>query len=97
MLAQILYKICSTQANLKSILSGLVAAAFASLNSPESDDRQPSPKSVKQTRTQQIDSQISKASDVNSLLVVAEMPVVSRRHALKVSRLAVVILADDGT
>ncbi|KOB67296.1 Uncharacterized protein OBRU01_20283 [Operophtera brumata] len=65
---------------------GLVAAAFASLNSPESDGRTPSPKSAKQTRTQQIDNQILKASDVNSLLVVAEMPVVSRRHALKVMK-----------
>lgn len=65
---------------------GLVAAAFASLNSPEDEsNKKPSPKSIKQSRTQQLDSQISSATDINSLLLVAENPVVSRRHALKVS------------
>ncbi|KAI5635146.1 FAST kinase-like protein, subdomain 2 domain-containing protein [Phthorimaea operculella] len=64
--------------------SGLVAAAFASLNAPESEEiRKPSPKSAKLSRLQQLDSQIVKATDVNSLLLVAENPVVSRRHALK--------------
>lgn len=73
-----------------TIFSGLVAAAFASLNSPESDDqRKPSPKSVKQNRQQLLDTQILKATDVNSLLVVAEQPIVSRRHALKVSSITI--------
>ncbi|XP_053605981.1 uncharacterized protein LOC128672704 isoform X2 [Plodia interpunctella] len=63
---------------------GLVAAAFASLNKPETEDtRKPSPKSVKQSKTQQLDTQIIKATDVESLLVVAENSVISRRHALK--------------
>ncbi|KAM3956288.1 LOW QUALITY PROTEIN: FAST kinase domain-containing protein 4 [Aphomia sociella] len=62
---------------------GLVAAAFASLNDPEADIKKPSPKSVKQNKLQQLDHQILKATDVNSLLVVAENSVVSRRHALK--------------
>ncbi|KAI8421246.1 hypothetical protein MSG28_008303 [Choristoneura fumiferana] len=64
--------------------SGLVAAAFATLNTPETEDsKRPSHKSAKQGRAQQIDMQIVKAMDVNSLLLVAENPVVSRRHALK--------------
>ncbi|CAH2040148.1 unnamed protein product, partial [Iphiclides podalirius] len=64
--------------------AGLVAAAFASLHISESDDnKKPSPKSVKQNRNQILDSQILKATDLNSLLLVAENPVVSRRHALK--------------
>ncbi|XP_061384869.1 FAST kinase domain-containing protein 4 [Danaus plexippus] len=63
--------------------SGLLAAAFASLNEVEVDNRKPSPKSFKQSKTQQIDGQISKANDINSLLLVAENPIVSRRHALK--------------
>ncbi|XP_038221665.1 FAST kinase domain-containing protein 4 [Zerene cesonia] len=62
---------------------GLVAAAFATLNTPESEIRKPSPKSIKISRTQQLDNQILKATDVNMLLVVAENPVISRRHALK--------------
>ncbi|CAB3226971.1 unnamed protein product [Arctia plantaginis] len=65
--------------------AGLVAAAFASLNTIDADEvkQKPSPKSVKYTRAQQLDSQIMKATDLNNLLVVAENPVVSRRHALK--------------
>ncbi|XP_023940990.2 FAST kinase domain-containing protein 4 [Bicyclus anynana] len=64
--------------------SRLVAAAFASLNSPEEDSKKkPSTKSIKLNRTQQLDGQILSANDVNSLLIVAENPVVSRRHALK--------------
>ncbi|XP_049870508.1 FAST kinase domain-containing protein 4 isoform X2 [Pectinophora gossypiella] len=64
--------------------SGLVAAAFASLNTPESaETKRPSPKSAKLSRLQQLDNQILKATDINSLLLVAENPVVSRRHALK--------------
>ncbi|OWR47923.1 hypothetical protein KGM_210585 [Danaus plexippus plexippus] len=66
--------------------SGLLAAAFASLNEVEVDNRKPSPKSFKQSKTQQIDGQISKANDINSLLLVAENPIVSRRHALKVMK-----------
>ncbi|XP_060802175.1 FAST kinase domain-containing protein 4 [Amyelois transitella] len=63
---------------------GLVAAAFASLNNPDTEDkRKPSLKSVKQSKSQQMDMQITKATDVNSLLVVAENSIVSRRHALK--------------
>ncbi|XP_063368404.1 FAST kinase domain-containing protein 4 [Cydia amplana] len=68
----------------KDTKSGLVAAAFATLNSPETyEPKRPSPKSVKQSRTQQMDMQIVKATDINGLLAVAENPVVSRRHALK--------------
>ncbi|XP_047997178.1 FAST kinase domain-containing protein 4 [Leguminivora glycinivorella] len=68
----------------KDTKSGLVAAAFATLNTPETDEpKRPSPKSVKQSRTQQMDIQIVKATDINGLLAVAEHPVVSRRHALK--------------
>ncbi|XP_072929420.1 FAST kinase domain-containing protein 4-like [Epargyreus clarus] len=64
--------------------ASLVAAAFAALNSPEVDEKKkPSAKSVKQSRMQQLDSQILRANDVNSLLVVAENSIVSRRHALK--------------
>ncbi|XP_050678006.1 FAST kinase domain-containing protein 4 [Leptidea sinapis] len=63
--------------------SGLVAAVFASLNNPDSEIRKPSPKSVKTSRIQQLDTQISSATDINTLLHVAESPVVSRRHALK--------------
>lgn len=72
---------------MKTSVVGLVAAAFASLNSPEgvSSSMTPSPKSVKQSRLQQVESQIARAGDVNSLLAVAEMPVLSRKHALKVS------------
>lgn len=76
--------------------AGLVAAAFASLNNIDGtaeDKRKPSPKSVKYTRGQQIDGQIQKADDLNSLLVVAENSVVSRRHALKM----VSILSDWST
>ncbi|CAK1578943.1 unnamed protein product [Parnassius mnemosyne] len=63
---------------------GLLAAAFAALNSTDTEDRRkPSPKSVKQNRNQMLDHQILKANDVNSLLLVAENSVVSRRHALK--------------
>ncbi|XP_063827727.1 FAST kinase domain-containing protein 4 [Ostrinia nubilalis] len=66
------------------INKGLVAAAFASLNSPESDDKKkPTHKSLKPNKGQMLDSQIQKATDINSLLVVAENSVVSRRHALK--------------
>ncbi|XP_075976149.1 FAST kinase domain-containing protein 4 isoform X2 [Anticarsia gemmatalis] len=76
---------------------GLVAAAFASLTNldtnPPEDKKKPSPKSVKYSRAQQIDGQIQKAVDLNSLLVVAENPVVSRRHALKM----VSILSDWAT
>ncbi|XP_026498467.2 FAST kinase domain-containing protein 4 isoform X1 [Vanessa tameamea] len=62
----------------------LVAAAFASLNSPEQDEKKkPSAKSVKQSRAQQLDSQIIRATDVESLLLAAENPVISRKHALK--------------
>ncbi|CAH2085882.1 unnamed protein product [Euphydryas editha] len=62
----------------------LVAAAFASLNAPDDDERRkPSVKSMKQSRTQQLDSQILRATDVETLLLAAENPVVSRRHALK--------------
>ncbi|XP_028026243.1 FAST kinase domain-containing protein 4 [Bombyx mandarina] len=65
--------------------SGLVAAAFAHLNSESeiTTTKKPSPKSAKISRHQQLENQISKAADVNSLLLVAENPVVSRRHALK--------------
>ncbi|KAL0881340.1 hypothetical protein ABMA27_001220 [Loxostege sticticalis] len=64
--------------------SGLVAAAFASLNNPETDEKKkPTHKSAKLNKAQMLDSQIQKANDVNSLLVVAENSVVSRRHALK--------------
>ncbi|XP_059054529.1 FAST kinase domain-containing protein 4 [Achroia grisella] len=63
--------------------SGLVAAVFASLSNPESVVQKPSPKSLKQNRVQQLDSEILKATDVDSLLVVAENSTVSRRHALK--------------
>ncbi|CAK1543782.1 unnamed protein product [Leptosia nina] len=63
--------------------TGLVAAAFATLNAPESEISKPSSKSLKMTKTQILDNQILKAVDVNSLLSVAENPVVSRRHALK--------------
>lgn len=63
---------------------GLVAAVFATLNSPEEDDnKKPSPKSLKQNKVQLLDHQIQKANDIDSLLVVAENAVVSRRHALK--------------
>ncbi|XP_034828542.1 FAST kinase domain-containing protein 4 [Maniola hyperantus] len=73
-----------TPASAAKETSSLVAAAFASLNAPEDETRKkPSTKSIKQNRTQQLDSQILGATDVNSLLVVAENPVVSRRHALK--------------
>ncbi|GBP21601.1 FAST kinase domain-containing protein 4 [Eumeta japonica] len=66
--------------------SGLVAAAFASLNSPDipSEGNKTSPKSVKLSKFQQIDIQIAKANDLNSLLVFAESAIVSRRHALKI-------------
>ncbi|XP_063635468.1 FAST kinase domain-containing protein 4 [Cydia splendana] len=78
----------------KDTKSGLVAAAFATLNSPETDEpKRPSPKSVKQSRTQQMDMVIVKATDINGLLAVAENPVVSRRHALKM----VSILSDWST
>ncbi|XP_063387941.1 FAST kinase domain-containing protein 4 [Cydia fagiglandana] len=78
----------------KDTKSGLVAAAFATLNSPETDEpKRPSPKSVKQSRTQQMDMLIVKATDINGLLAVAENPVVSRRHALKM----VSILSDWST
>lgn len=88
------YEICVNHnsilyiSNKGHIISGLVAAAFASLNNIEAVDekRKPSPKSVKHTRAQQIDAQILKAGDLNSLLLVAESPVVSRRHALKVNK-----------
>ncbi|CAH0724022.1 unnamed protein product, partial [Brenthis ino] len=64
--------------------SNLVAAAFASLNTPEDEyKKKPSPKSLKLSRVQQLDTEILKATDINTLLVVAENPVVSRRHALK--------------
>ncbi|XP_041968027.1 FAST kinase domain-containing protein 4 [Aricia agestis] len=64
--------------------TGLVAAAFASLNAPDDETpKKPSPKSIKLSHMQQLDSQIGKAADVNSLLLVAENPIVSRRHALK--------------
>lgn len=65
--------------------SGLVAAAFASLSAEEQghDKKKPSPKSVKHSRAHQLEAQIQKAGDLNSLLIVAENPVVSRRHALK--------------
>lgn len=64
---------------------GLVAAAFASLNTPEDEyKKKPTPKSLKLSRVQQLDTEILKATDINTLLVVAENPVVSRRHALKV-------------
>lgn len=70
------------------LLTGLVAAAFASLNTSESDDtKKPSPKSLKQSRNQILDGQILKAKDVNTLLLVAENPIVSRRHALKVTKM----------
>ncbi|XP_068624256.1 FAST kinase domain-containing protein 4-like [Battus philenor] len=63
---------------------GLVASVFASLNSLDNEvSSKPSPKSVKLNRNQILDNEIAKADDVNSLLVVAENPVVSRRHALK--------------
>ncbi|XP_045535218.1 FAST kinase domain-containing protein 4 isoform X1 [Papilio machaon] len=76
--------ITSPETNGKDNTTGLVAAAFASINSPESEDsRKPSPKSVKLNRHQILDNEIAKANDVNSLLVVAENPIVSRRHALK--------------
>ncbi|XP_045449411.1 FAST kinase domain-containing protein 4 [Melitaea cinxia] len=61
----------------------LVAAAFASLNAPDDENRKPSVKSMKQSRTQQLDSQILRATDIETLLLAAENPVVSRRHALK--------------
>ncbi|CAD0200195.1 unnamed protein product [Chrysodeixis includens] len=66
--------------------AGLVAAAFASLQNIDVVDetKKPSPKSVKHSRSAQIDMQIMKATDLNSLLLVAENPVVSRRHALKI-------------
>ncbi|CAG9787461.1 unnamed protein product [Diatraea saccharalis] len=66
--------------------SGLVAAAFASLNAPDDNDttkQKPSPKSVKYSKFQMLDHQIQKAKDVDSLLLVAENAVVSRQHALK--------------
>ncbi|XP_022113387.2 FAST kinase domain-containing protein 4 isoform X1 [Pieris rapae] len=63
--------------------TGLVAAAFATLNAPESELKKPSVKSVKLSRTQQLDTLIIKATDINSLLSVAENPIVSRKHALK--------------
>ncbi|XP_047026052.1 FAST kinase domain-containing protein 4 [Helicoverpa zea] len=64
--------------------SGLVAAAFASLHNIDPVEKsKPSPKSVKYNRLAQIEKQITNASDLNTLLVVAENPVVSRRHALK--------------
>lgn len=68
------------------LILGLVAAAFAHLNSESeiTTTKKPSPKSAKISRHQQLENQISKAADVNSLLLVAENPVVSRRHALKV-------------
>ncbi|CAH2981610.1 unnamed protein product [Chilo suppressalis] len=63
---------------------GLLAAAFASINAPEDDDtKEPSPKSVKHSKQHMLDNQIQKANDVDSLLVVAENSIVSRRHALK--------------
>ncbi|CAG4946241.1 unnamed protein product [Colias eurytheme] len=62
---------------------GLVAAAFATLNTPEGELKKPSAKSVKITRIQQLDAQILKATDIDTLLLVAENPVISRRHALK--------------
>ncbi|CAG9120764.1 unnamed protein product [Plutella xylostella] len=68
--------------------SGLVAAAFAHLTSPDPPEGQkraqvPSPKSVKPNKNQQIDAQIANASNIASLLLVAENAIVSRRHALK--------------
>ncbi|KAJ0177591.1 hypothetical protein K1T71_006464 [Dendrolimus kikuchii] len=65
--------------------SGLVAAAFASLNNIDTEGavKKPSTKSIKLSHLQQLEGQISKATDINSLLVVAENPIVSRRHALK--------------
>lgn len=77
-----MYKIC-LHTSFIIIITGLVAAAFASLNAPE-ENKLPSPKSSKLSRIQMIDAQILKAFDVDSLLVVAESAVVSRRHALKV-------------
>lgn len=69
-----------------SNIVGLVAAAFASLNNIDTElpPKKPSAKSIKLSHIQQLDGQISKATDINSLLVVAENPIVSRRHALKV-------------
>ncbi|XP_022834426.1 protein TBRG4 [Spodoptera litura] len=64
--------------------SGLVAAAFASLQDIDTPlVKKPSPKSAKISRLAHLDGQISQATDLNALLVVAENPVVSRRHALK--------------
>ncbi|CAH0673802.1 unnamed protein product [Spodoptera exigua] len=64
--------------------SGLVAAAFASLQDIDTPIvKKPSPKSAKTSRLAHLDGLISQATDLNGLLVVAENPVVSRRHALK--------------
>lgn len=63
-----------------------MAAAFASLSNIDTEElkQKPSPKSLKYTKAQLLDNQIMKATDLNNLLLVAENPVVSRRHALKV-------------
>ncbi|KAF9823677.1 hypothetical protein SFRURICE_013158 [Spodoptera frugiperda] len=64
--------------------SGLVAAAFASLQDIDTPIvKKPSPKSAKTSRLAHLDGLISQATDLSTLLVVAENPVVSRRHALK--------------
>lgn len=63
-----------------------MAAAFASLSNIDTEElkQKPNPKSLKYTKAQLLDNQIMKATDLNNLLLVAENPVVSRRHALKV-------------
>lgn len=55
--------------------SKLVAAAFASLKEISSKSRRP---------TSATDEVIASATDINSLLSVAEEPFITRRHALKV-------------
>lgn len=56
---------------------------FATLNDPLPD--KPSTKLSKVNYTDKIDTIIKEAEDVDSLLAIGEGPVISRRHALKVS------------
>lgn len=67
--------------------SDLIASAFASLNDPnppEDSNKKPSAKSTKVPHSQKVDMLIQQATNINSLLTVAETPIVSRRHALKI-------------
>ncbi|KAL4703841.1 hypothetical protein ACJJTC_016808 [Scirpophaga incertulas] len=66
-------------------VSGLVAAAFAALSNPEAVITKKPSHLISEAKCMDsiLDSQIQNANSINSLLLVAENAVVSRRHALK--------------